>query len=499
MKLLRLTTESPDCLFNTYFNEELEIEANSQIALENASFITDYRVLTIDGRNDGMEFNLNSNQGTAAAQQRTVAITHGTYNGVSDAGADDPFLTQLRIRTNAALLQRNQSKEIGAQWNVTTVGGKVNFVFRRALYTAVFDDPVDPRQIELSENLEAQLAGNIYSVVNDTGLAVDVDDLKLYPDLPFIKGCGVFRFKLSGMTTPVDGTTVCGGMIGLSLNTSQTWAASTDMEQHAHVMMRLFNDAGTLKYKEKHNGVTTTLNLGPANVGAGGGTKDEFEICIEGGQLIGRVYRNGQATINCFTVPYNGSTNLYPFGVLNDAAGFFYNPKIQLDPFSYNWGPAANTGGSEVGETSPALHPTADSTVLLKFGSFELAEYLGFPQQQNTVINVTDTCTFEATHAYTPRVFNDSFIVELLNLKIDSYDSFLHQRANILKVIPSSSISTQGIVDYETSNINFIDINNSERVNLRNIKCRVLRNDWSTINVRGLSVLTLLVKGPDKK
>ena len=76
-------------------------------------------------------------------------------------------------------------------------------------------------------------------------------------------------------------------------------------------------------------------------------------------------------------------------------------------------------------------------------------------------------------------------------IKLDSYDGLLNQRKNILAVVPKSN--EDGSVIFETNTPIFIDLNNKNELLLRNIRCRVVRPDYSNIEMQGIATLVLLV------
>ena len=89
-------------------------------------------------------------------------------------------------------------------------------------------------------------------------------------------------------------------------------------------------------------------------------------------------------------------------------------------------------------------------------------------------------------------------LVQLINLQVESYDSFNDQitfgngqRTNILGVIPSKD--SAGKVVYEPNERFFLDIDNKEPILLRNLHIRVLREDYSDININGLATIVVLI------
>jgi len=125
-----------------------------------------------------------------------------------------------------------------------------------------------------------------------------------------------------------------------------------------------------------------------------------------------------------------------------------------------------------------------------------LGKFLGYNNIENTIKGVTASFLAENLIHYLDLA--DSFIVELTSLELDSYDTFgvNGSRRSILATIPKSDKDNELI--YEAPYLTFIDIKNKSPIMLRNIKARVLRNDLSTINTRGLTSMTVVVSSAQK-
>ena len=108
---------------------------------------------------------------------------------------------------------------------------------------------------------------------------------------------------------------------------------------------------------------------------------------------------------------------------------------------------------------------------------------------------------------------SDNFVVESLSLPLDTFDAskFYYgdlgsitprpeaekkgRRKNILMTIPVND-NTNGLVEYEANNLIFIDINNAQPLNVRNLNFRVLTKSFNQINQSGESaVMTILIDG----
>ena len=105
--------------------------------------------------------------------------------------------------------------------------------------------------------------------------------------------------------------------------------------------------------------------------------------------------------------------------------------------------------------------------------------------------------------------FKDFFLVETMSIPLESYNSSRNKtndsrltnsnhttegaRRNILDTIPYSSLTT-GHIEYTPNEMVFIDIKNSNHLNLRNIKLRILDSDLEPVTISGDANITLLIK-----
>lgn len=92
---------------------------------------------------------------------------------------------------------------------------------------------------------------------------------------------------------------------------------------------------------------------------------------------------------------------------------------------------------------------------------------------------------------------SDNFLIESMSLPLDSFDASRvdysskvnysketekrGRRKNILQTIPIND-NTNGLVEYQTNTPIFIDINNKEKMNVKNLDFRILRKDFSPID-----------------
>ena len=105
--------------------------------------------------------------------------------------------------------------------------------------------------------------------------------------------------------------------------------------------------------------------------------------------------------------------------------------------------------------------------------------------------------------------FKDFFLIETMSIPLESYNSSRNKtndsrltnsnhttegaRRNILETIPYSSLAS-GHIEYTPNELVYIDIKNSNQLNLRNIKLRILDSDLEPVTISGDANITLLIK-----
>jgi len=98
-------------------------------------------------------------------------------------------------------------------------------------------------------------------------------------------------------------------------------------------------------------------------------------------------------------------------------------------------------------------------------------------------------------------VNSDSYVVEVLNIPLQSYDASVAipysdqnrgKRRNILGVIPINN--NNGIVEYNANEALYIDMNNAAPINITNLDIRILSKTLNPIETVGTSVITILLK-----
>lgn len=126
--------------------------------------------------------------------------------------------------------------------------------------------------------------------------------------------------------------------------------------------------------------------------------------------------------------------------------------------------------------------------------SAELANFLGFENARTPKKGEPLSRGFTAFGGlrFSGQDFTDSYVVELLNLPVESYDGLTGRKRSILYQIPVNNNNENGIVNFSASPLIFLDLNNLNPLLVRTIRLRIINRDNSPILTRGQSSIVLL-------
>jgi hypothetical protein len=254
--------------------------------------------------------------------------------------------------------------------------------------------------------------------------------------------------------------------------------------------------------------VTTMLSYGN-----NADTNEFVEITINGPQLVANIYRNGSAIpeqiagvdASQFFVQGTeqaGDVNnrLQPLCVFRGGSANAMINSVAFTPSPYGEPLPIISADNDLGALPPKPAPSVPYNNFLFFESDSLAFFMGYENRRIPAINFISRydLDYEAIREMSAPQEADAFLIEMLNMQLDSYDSFSNtlfaaggQRKNILSIIPSAN--SAGKIVYEPPYPTFIDIANEQPMFIRNLRARVVRTDYSEIFIRGLATLVILI------
>lgn len=512
MKFIRLVSsnEENDGVFDNEFNQDIEIEEGSQIAYRSLAVDLDPQEFRVDASNNQISYQSNINDaGTIGVAKLTAPVTY-TKDNAEELTAD------LQKATNNSLLYN--PKNIGTQFQVLIKNGKTRF-----------ESNYCPNSVEI---MRANFDGDFGSTLNDATItskgrmsasSSQTSDMNLiFSHQEFGKGCSIFRARIRTLTDNGGASNTNGLEVGLSDVKPTTWDTSgtftlPDAQKTYNVSIGKPTD--NYFYNDK-NAADQDSGIAPENTAtATNTTNDLIEFAKIGKELIIRIYRNSQATADILSTTnletqYNGAGEfgveqpLYPYVIFHGAntnAMLDGYTRCFFDPFKANINPntpvtvediAQGNDHHELGAKPSDARPNNPVNGRFTFNSLELAQHLGFVRS-NFISEEDVIFIAHSRNAYTAALTYDNLVVELMNIQVKSYDGLEKGRRNIIATVTTNS-DDNGVIVNEANNLVFLDLDNAQPRNFRNIKARLLYGDLTSIKTIGLTSLSLLIKNKNE-
>ncbi len=485
VRLVRIESDDRNGLFDNNFSTDISVNENNQIALQSSSFSALFNVLEVDGVNSNIQFQYTNTLSVNAN------LSH--KDQYDDSNKDDLF-SDMTTQLNKGLVYQ-AGKTIGMEFlaNIGASSDKAEIGYKRSNYhnndTRVNTDGT-------SEYQNMQFTSNEFR--KDDSTDSSADETKYYSFIPWGKGCHIHRLRITSFNDNLGSDDDNGLILGLSNVDPTTWKASPLMTEAQKTYYIQFDRADeTYRVKTKGNTITDT-GITPTKVDGVDVNNDIIEIVRSGSRIKAHLYRHNQGGVETlFDVEQTEGEELYPFVILRGGNGScrFNKAGHTIDPFhtahvntgkeEEDYGARPNPPPAQVGGGGATLNKlTLKQTV---------ADFIGFENLVNSLTAINGN--FVADNIFEATSSNTSFIVELRNLEIDSFNSTISrdgERQNICAVIPTSNNTHKSIIEYEPNNLYYVDI--KQNTNIRNLKCRILRIDGSKPVLTGLSVLTFLIR-----
>jgi hypothetical protein len=482
MRLLRLTTQDSNALFDATFNENIVLPKNSKIALQNISIEADKNVLIVDASNNIITYQL-----TETIGETQVALDFNTYTGDNYQDLLTDIENKLNANTGYTVGSGNR-RELGIEWRAI-VGdkNKVQIENERGESGENFDDwyfdPDEVTRVTTDAGTWGRKAGEPASADFNANM-----NYAYY----IARGNGYTRCKIHTLVNPLSTPAEENGFI-LGLSSIPLQPDEVTLAAYKFGLFCSIDSGGTYQYQVIVDGVLSPVSpIVPNFFGVNNPNNDFLEVTINKGNVVINRYANGSSTPDEIAFfPYTAGQTLYPintfFGRRDDCK--INNVRVTDSPFQ-----DFTKIRQSIHELSvPPQRDPRPTNQFLNFGSIEVAKYLGYKNQrqpQSGFIFESDA-VYLADFQFNDKVVADAFLIELLNIPLESYDSFVKQRKNILAVVPESDKT--GVVIYEPSTPFFIDVKNEQDLLLRNIRARVVAPDYTPFAMRGLATLTLLI------
>lgn len=509
MKLLRLTTRETNGLFDTSFNDQLVIPPNSKIALQSLSMDIEPLEITINSQNDGITYQFADNN------TRIISLDSVTY----DSTNHKDLRTNIAQKMNQALyyIVGESKKVFGMEWSCsanTQQQVTIEYKIGQTTIGQIGASTGDPGTWRINQAADADLIRrtntgfpNTWERLDNSVISPVIGNITNAIFMGYLaKGNAYLRARIGVLD---DATDSDGYTIGFTKFTPITGSAISSASMYRAI--KVYVEAGVRKYSIIADGVEELKTDVPGYFGVNSVQNDYQEVYVNGNMIGINIYTDagGETPISFSQFPYEGERfELYPFLLINGGKDTCKVNSVKLTPSPYS--PITERVNNFLIEHSPnpltappkqPNYPFSSTNNYIYFESAMLATFLGYntQRQPQNGFQFAAEPSFAAERAFNIKTEADAYLIELMNINIDSYDSFSKelfpsggQRKNLLSVIPSSN--DNGNLVYFPPYPTFIDLLNKESLYLRNIKARVLNMDYSEISARGLSSMVLLIQ-----
>lgn len=511
----RDSNEGTEGILKALFNEDIIIAPQSEMALQSASINRSISIIDITSYNNEIKFQIQDQVGL-----HSIFLDEGNYTQKNFLN----LFNDVQVKMNRELTLLG-SKETGSQVVVRVVKDEKVAIELGYKTKISVNNNTNP---ELSYHNVSTVSTDGGYVKNQSGTTTGLlKDNYLFCKTEFIKGCGFIRCQVKNFD---NGTTAtpAGFILGLVENTAanqeklnQEKIAETDF---TYAIRSNEDNLSTSNYQIKRPGTNdyTTTDITPASVLAAGNTdNDMLEIQISGGKL--RIVRHvklgaNPTTDEAYSEDYDfGTADGYKkymavLGIYGDSTTTrLRRVEICTDPFDDRGqvdfpAQTEELGFVPDGTTNQNSGNTAYNVI---FDTLELANYFGYHNlNQNPDLKKTNVGSFTANNLFSKNIGTNTYLVELLNIPLESYHTCAASkgtnnetgggRKSILSSIPISEriINNSGQIQYEPNTLFYVSLNNKFPINLRNIKARIVSNDFSPIITEGISEISILIREP---
>jgi len=478
VRLIRLTNNTDDGKFINNFNANLELSPFSQVAFKGCNIDLPSPSIRLDAGNNQIVYDSELTTFTSNIPAGTYSSSEENIETLNSEVA--ATLNNMMVTTASNHLP--VGRQIGQQWKAD-VGrrGKYEIQYETCNATNFTDEYFLNEEVT-----ESGSATNSEFVRSSAGTG---DDSYLASKFPLGKGNSRTFIELKTVGSGSGTANTRGVTIGL---TTTDFAANEEQPTLADMecSVTTSDSSHTYFYTDGLGATPVAATSGAAAVG------DKVAL-----------YKNGDA----FHVGAWDTTesNLFQHKMILTAEPdvdyyivvFFFDTSVTIektqwspDPYQIN-GECPNTYFTFTTLPNPLL---ISETKAAKLNiSEDLASFLGYdsPHLQNPTNAAALWSGVESILGDTilnTSTTKDSYMIELLSLNIDSYDGYTQQRKSILATIEYNEFGDS--IVYEPNQYVYLDLNNKQTINLRNISARVVTEDWQNVETKGFNTITIYIK-----
>ena len=517
MKLLRVSTTDTNGFFDATFNQPIRVEPQSRIGLLSYSGQQTQPIYIANKSTGNSQCRFTSTSGTGTEYVVRFNPANGTYAGgnsldeEASGGRPAGLLRSISDSFNSQSFSTLLFTSVmGSELDVREDNGKVIFDFRTAPLSVLTSDFLEFDSADMRYDPSEENPINFFPTETDiTDPELDYREFNAISSYPISNGVGNIQAQLGFIElngTGRAGYEKGGFIIGLTRTDLRGLTSAQFGKVDADYAIGFYRDTTTtskiFSQIKQGDGTYTRTEFGTTKyTGVNDDNNSQVAIVVNGNRL--QFLFTNTTKDNWSTgadVPLEDKTLLYPFMVYFDGSNFAQSrtPLMTINPFQHAGTIVSNPTGTNITQNNFLERPFK-----LEIPR-ELALYLGFVRTskfntqgffENEKSDTGEKFQTQATSVYVVSTTEENYILELLSMNIDSYDSEQKQRKNIV----SSLVSRTGnkISADATSSV-LLDLLNTDAIDLRNIKMRLVDSNFNKIEIDGEQVATLIIAQKDE-
>ena len=500
VKLVRMVSNNTTGFFESQFNTNVNIKPDSKIGLLSFSGTLTPVEQFLD-RNI-IIFTDNNNPDTS------VLVRNGLYNGSNYnqllEDTEDEFNNEFAFDSGLGNLEN-----LGGQFSCRIENAKPTIEFRIAYNTNNFDQQNLVKNIQF-DGLQKSLTAT--TLAQSTNSLIASNALGRYN---VASATGYVNYQIRKLaidpSAPVGQIQSNGFLIGLS----KTDLSSIRPEDFTENMIDYSIGVGSsdgvgFSIYRREGGTITDLNTQPEYIAENNANNSEIMI-MKNASAVELSYTDNsgdRVVLYSYNIAF-GQNTLYPFIVLH-TGGTYLSLKYYgstLDPYNL---PLTSGDESDSFFSNPIMEGDEEPPLYLfdLSNASSFANFFGFTEPSNGIYQQTSaqrlantgskraSFKIQANKDFRPALGSTSYILEILNINLESFDSSQKQRKNILSTVIMAD-AMDGLTK-DDGGVIFLDISNKDAVDLRNIKLRLVDQNYNPVSTTGTSVAVLLLANPNE-
>jgi len=546
MRLIRITTKDPNGRFDGILNADLNLAPGSKIALEQIALEIDPSEINIDPNNQQITFTQGGTTYIGLIEQGLYSVNDGdrlllevqtAMNDTANFLPDDP--------TGSPNIQ-------GAEYRVeVTTSGTVVFEFRKGEIGELFEDFWTPKLNpngsgvvvldSANPNLQTRWGVDGIAVPDGSLYPLALKDFRM-PNANCYAECTIYSAAKNNGAPRTDpdksGMWLCmtdKDLRKLNIDelqiTLETPQGLADYCRYG-VGVDVESVDGQVRYLAIKNGVASTIvgSASSPNIVAGNQANPRIRIqrseydgiyakywdSVTDGtlQLISDIQDDTNwEEMYTFVIFWDARANIQISQLQGSLSAFATDPIVKkFDEQTYDRTEGYGVSSSIQSIYYPPVPTYAENTYqpnmnitenFLSIDDLGLANFLGFKNQRIPEEGTRSGRNFNANAdtRYRPRLTNETLILLSETIPISSFDTTIigdrgqGERRSILAVVPTTR--QDGRVLY-TPNLNYLDINTSSKQSLRNLRFRLVDENYDTLAIFGETSMVVLIKDPEE-